>query len=786
MISVTLADTLTDLDISLHPESPISLTFDKTETLESGVLVCKHLTREDSFIEGDTVTIVIDAETFYFIIETDDVNEVAKDIFNHSVTIVEVTAKLTKYVGADRYFTLASQDYIDHLEIIRETVPLNGNPAFNIPTATDTFLSTNASEKKYEGIHLYSNLIELFRSKNAVPRLLNNGDLTYNLYNEVNNPITLADLKGNRKSKNFTNYALAVRSKAKNISHTAVQGAIWYPSSTEGVTPRSTSNKYSDDNAIWTLPESVKNLFVATIVDYETSAVGPAGGVTIDLDISEYVISKDEWDGLIVGDATITALVVGELAQRKTIYYNIGDNILNNIGSETSPAIGLDYTVSRALITSALIDAGYEFLDYKSIDIQDIKLKLFYTPYFDADMTSEKESGVEKRSTVLTNQKDRLLDIQRYSNVLKGTINRMANDEWSITKKHDSLSDRFELGDYTADNYQIIRSTFEIYPNKVDAIYELSKNFINLDAQQSISNQPRPYTISRETIKTAFVFTEYIELSNTLKTETSSITQTGINRLLNVLDYDVADDKPIYNSEYESDDSPLGANERYSSSAIAIATSDGIRIFTGFNSPNVAGTQLIADPNWIGAGKKLNQLIYTDNGGLMESAQYNFVNESTIVANDHPLVTEQTTNLMLVTPTINFNLQPNEIFRYTHELLTAVDDTFLIYEPFLAHNSFVTEIDGVVPTLTCFISEADTFYNIYDTHVKNSIGTTSYSSSSALRKLDVTSDALTSTRTWAIADSTTGELYCAVNQSATDNSVVRWNFLNERTSKTDL
>lgn len=777
MVSVQINDTTTNTTLDLYPEAPLSVTDDKTEALDSGLMICKHLTREEPFVEGDEVTITIDSKIFYRLVETDIVTTIADGVHNHEITLIEETAKLTKALGADRYFTVSSAGakltYKDHLNILYLTAPLQGDRFFSIPTATTNFLDVNAGEKKYEGAHMLDNLTELFRSRDAVPRLLRGGGLTYDLYNEKNNQITLGDLTGQRKDNNLSNYALSVRAKATNLIFEGgtITAGTFFPSETEGITPRSSSNVYADSKAQWQINKGIRRVIQGKFIDLSIEFPATSGTyIDIDLDISTQVVSKEEYEGLPIGSTTIGQGVV----QNNTIYHSIGGTTIANVGNIVED-VGIDPTVIELLIKEALYNhPTYDQTNYRAAGINTLKLQIFFQPYFSADITSQKHNGVNKRSAMLVGQKDKIVDLRRYSNVLKGIVNRLANSNWIIRKTHDSIADCLEIGDYTANNYQIIRRKLDIFQDKINATYELSRNFGNLDAQVSVQNKVYPYTITNDNVKSNFVYTEYIELSKVQKIPSGTMGYDGLRVLMNGMGFQSTYDTPIYHAEYYSADADITASEKISIPALCIGSEDGIRMFMEFDSPNLAGNQLI-----LGTTNKLNPILYTDTGGGMSYASIYFTHETTVNnPNLLPVITAPQTNGLVEIPSTLFFKQPNEIFGLTTEFLFLNTDKYILYRGFAENNSLVKEL-ALGATLGVYYTNDNTeLYDIYDTELKaSSVSVGSPTITPATGIIDVSALSGTSNHNWAIADTTTGELYLAVNYLNEQADIVYINLL---------
>ncbi|MHA1482714.1 MAG: hypothetical protein ACTSQA_04660, partial [Candidatus Heimdallarchaeaceae archaeon] len=647
-------------------------------------------------------------------------------------------------------------EYVDHLNVFFNTVPLTGDRLFTIPTPTRQFLEVPAEDKKYENQDLSANLIDLFRSRNAIPRLeRTHNALTFYEYNYRNNPITVGSLTGQRKEKTFSNFASSVRSKLNNITFegSIIAAGTWFPSETGSVVPRSSSNKYTDANAQWQLDRGIRRKVEAYIVDYPLKDYpNPSDTTFIDLDISAYVFDKEEWEGLEIGSNNVSTLITSEQHQRNSIYFTLGGTTIDGLGNSFDSVLGLKQFTMDMLIQSVLEDhATYTDANYTDRDIIENQLRIFFNPFIDADITSDKQTGVTKRSTMGVNQKDKIVDLGRQANVLKGTINRLANNNYQITKVHDEIADCFDIGDYTANDFVVTKINYLIFSNQVKATYDLTQNFNNLDGQTSVKGTTDPFTITNEQVKSNFIYKEYLQLSDTFKNVTGNLTVLGFKALFNGLDFLTADDKPLYNAEYNSDDATLGSSERISMSATAIGVEGGIKVFTEFTSPLVAGNQVIDDTVLITTGYKMKPVLYTDEGGGATDIDINFVNASTVVSNDYPIVVERTSetnDILLQFPSTNIYLQPNEILGVTQELSFLNKDNFLLFEGFA------------------------NVYTEFDKQVKDVQSTsTSFTVTKSTHKIDVSSISGTDTATWAIADSN-GVLWLAVNYVGTSHQVV--------------
>ncbi len=787
MISFTIEGT------TVYPEIGLTLGEDKTEAFDFGTLELKNTTTEDAYIFGDLVVAIIGSITKRYIVESDRVTKINSTKYDHLITLTEITAKLTKGIHADRFFTVKSDGDAYTLkemaEILVETEPFAKTETFGITTGTLAALDVGGQEIKFQNQNTFQKLTRIFKNIKAVPRLDYTDSITHTYYNEKNNPISWGDLLSSNKDLSANDYADTVLTKTKNLVFEEVytfgssvsrpERGMWFPSKVSGITTRASNGDYDDDKAEFQLPFPIRKMYQVKIMNLETVSSG-----TIEANITKYVVSKEEYDKLEVG-SNIT--VLDDAYQRNTLYFTKGDTkVVNMATTYWGSVTTLD--AMEALIRSWLEEqaAGGGATEYVSQDINDYELQFFYQPYHDADISRERYSNdVTKRAMILSNQRESVVELKRFASVQSDTVKRLSNGHWLITKKYSDFADRLELGDYASDDYQIIKSSFIVYSEtNIIGFHELAQHWSTLEGQQSTNREPQPYTMGKETLRANFRYTEYIEISTTSRATTGGLTTQGFRTLLNLLDYDNADDLPIILAQYTNTDSNQGSSA-INVAAHPVASEGGINIFTGFIEPQLAGNQLDKSGN-----DELVPIRYTDAGGGVDVASFKFINDVTIDPDDFPLSAYQSTKLYEFNNK-TYSLDPNEILGLNIELLWSTDEEgVFIGNRFNEYNNLTWEflvakdinLAIYVSDTTVKYNDMDQFITDYNTKTVNTAGQISINKTTR----SITVSAGTAAGTWAIGFATDDSLVFAVNHNGTARRTFYFNNLKEKTDKETL
>jgi hypothetical protein len=777
--------------VAVYPEIGFTIGVDKTDKFDFGDIELKNTTKSTSYVFGDAVEVTIGSDTRKYIVESDRKKQITETLYDHLITLTEEGAKLTKEIHTDRFFTVKSDgdNYTlkDMTEIIRDTEPFAKDAVFSIAAGTSTALNIGATELKLQQMNTWAKIVKVFKGIKASPRLLDTGSLTHEFYNSKGSAITVEHLLGSNVDLKANDYGNTLITKGRNLVYegtvtfgttvTPLERGVWFPTSDSGITVRASKGDYADDNAEYQLPMAIRKFYQVRIMNLSTVTLG-----TLVADITKYVVSKEQYDKLEVGTNT---LILDDVYQRNALYFTKGDNKVVNMAVTHYTTGGVVDTMN-ALVRSWLeeLATGAGLTEYVSQDINEYELCFFMQPYVDADISREKlDDSVSKRAMILSNQKESVVELQRYAGVMSDSIRKLANGNWLIHKLHSAWGNIWDVSDYTADDYQVIRASYVVYSEtNIEGFYEMAQKWATIDGTQSTNREPQPYTMGKETSKANFRYTEYIELSTTQRSTTGGMTAQGFKTLLNLFDYDIADNIPIVLAQYINADSNQGAL------AINVATfpsaSDGgINLFTGFLEPLLAGNQLDTSGN-----DELVPIRYTDDGGGVEFASFRFINDMTITPNDHPLSTYQTTTLYELNNK-EYDLDPNEILGLNVELLWASDEDGIgICNRMNEYCNLILEYSVAQDTnLAIYVSDATVQYNEMNTHITDyntkTVNTvTQIVVGKVQRYIDVTAVTDTDTKTWAIGFAVDDSLIMYVNYDGTDRSKIYFNNLKEKTN----
>jgi hypothetical protein len=786
---------------SVDIEIGVVVTLDGTEQFDNGQIVIKHSTREAPYTEADDVILTVDGFPYELMIQADRVQEITSTLFNHTITLTEFSAKMVKYYIQDKFFTFnSSGDLWTHKEvanIIYDIVPFQKQQFASIVTGTLDALDTPMPQKKFEGLNLWQIYVDLFRGIKAVPRLNRLNQLSHTYYNALNNPITLSNLTGWQKDVDFNNYATTIVSDVRNATYDGngdlVAGGTWWPSETQGSTPRSTGGNYSDDTAQYQLSFNSRAVIISRITNLLLT-----GSRTITADISEYVVSKEEWDGLPLG-GNVLATLYTERAQRNTLYFDIdGNTVASNMADSFKDNTGVSHTTIEMVIKTWLFnDLTYSLTDYTANNIRTLEMQFFYIISDNVAMSAEKwDNSVTKQSQIYSGQKDTVIDIGRMGGVMNDIANRMSNGVWVIRQRHYAQDELLELNDYTSDGYKIIKAQHEFYPNHIDSTYELAKDWVTIDGYTITYRSTDPYSIGRDNVESNHRYIDYLEFSTTSRTKTGALTSQGERTVLNYLNYDLADDLPVYKAQYTSSDSNQGSDKinMDSNGMASTGAQGGMHFTTGFREPKNAGYRQTSESDGVTTIYKNEAVRYTAQDGSMERATIEFCHDITVSPTSYPLGAASANDLIELN-NFYYALQPNEILGLNYELLPCTDepDSIVVTSEFSKKNNLVRLVD-VAPTLFLHVCLPTTKYTIYDTVVKDSQSIHSVPPlvNKSLGFIDTTSISGTATATWAISwqdtstSPATNRLIMAVNYDGTSRQVIYINNLKERSTTEQL
>ena len=633
---------------------------------------------------------------------------------------------------------------------------------------TQLLLNVDASWKEYTGGDLLTTLTDMFRDIKAVPTLNLDNEIGHEAFGKQGNLISFSNIIGETITSDIADYGMAVHSKLKNATYEADLdiGTTYCPAKGYGLTPRSSEDKYSDGDAEWFLDSGIRRIPQAKILNLNDSGTG-----TVVADISDWIVSKAEWDDLEIERVT-TTLHTGKY-KNNTLYYVEGDYIIHNAG--------VKYKNNGALITG---DDAMEHLikswwiwytglttRYAAQSMSNIEIEFKYQPIRDMDVRVERHNydKVVKNATLINNQKDSVLELQRNGQALKSLINRVGNDSYEVTLRYNIFEPftLYKLNDYTSDGYKIVKIQLLTRVGSIDVIYKLTKNQSILNPLTAVNRSVSPFTISKRNTLSNFIHNIYVEFGATSRTETVPLSLNGKKALLNALKWNSANDTPMYNAQFKR----LGTTTYLNMSVSKFPQGNTLEFNVQFNHPKIAGYQLVGDA----IGLKLKPVTYTDAYGQVSEVVISFDTGGVIVPDDHPVGAVSTSNLIDQT-TYEIGLNPDEIFGLTEIIHPITDRSNLIIGDYFAENNSLMKELGSAQSTTVKYYDGAVSHSIYDKEAKSgSTGTGSYA-------IDASYDVLTMSgipagSSWVIASSTNDRIYMAYNYDGTDMNIININRL---------
>ena len=814
---------------TVYPELPLEFTLDGTEEFRKGTLKLDNLEEVKPFDDYSKVDITINGIDYKFILESDLPNRVSKNKTTHQITLLEQVVNLNDVMIPDRAFSTAQgvqTTWKYQLETIIETSNIGYSVAedtlelLNVTANNQQYSGSflNFLVIAFRAVDAVPSLDDTEIGHNLLNAKNNN------ITTEVQAILDNDNMESRRYEANINDYASSVYSKVKNGSYEESEeiGATWFPSKTGYTTVRSGNNKYNSDDAeiqfnggqrriaqafinlaVVQGDQTYQGLFGSTSGDVpsvggygdryqceEDGFTSANAGLTfdtgdtavyiynkwyknalttdtiyIDADISDYCLSKEEWDKKEI-ETTEATLYAGVYANN-SFYLNEGGDTLENIGVQYNTGLFTNPTAYKIMRVSFAevynLDIGD--IDYNKILNVKWRFKLIPARDYDTDIERHTSARVKYKSVKTNQQQESRVEIGKYGKANYQFVNRMGNERFEITIRYfesdpyslglKTYDDIFELFDYYK-GYKIVKIKFMIYSNMIDCTYLFVANQSNLNPNSAFTNPVSPYTIQDKIeAKTCYVRKHYLVFGDSYTEDTLNATTKLI--LWNRFDYSPSYDTPIYTAVYSS----LDSSDDIALDVQRAIEGRGFTFNTQFNSKTIAGSKIEA----VGLGDithKLTPINYTNDYGEVDECVIEYCNDVTINPIDYPVASGYTS--LFGNYTRSVKLQPNEILGETQRIECITDrENLFIYKNFLLNNSILREIEEDI-TLQVYYYDNPIFTTdtkaIVDGFVANDYPTVT------LGKITLSGNNLG--YSYAIVDSFTKELYFAYNYYGDD------------------
>lgn len=169
----------------------------------------------------------------------------------------------------------------------------------------------------------------------------------------------------------------------------------------------------------------------------------------------------------------------------------------DKLKAEVNPLLQNEANEYAASINDAISNVSFPLPEdyyYKSL------FKIAYIPYLDLNYKQSKDNYESQfKSTMVSNQTDGVVDIDRYAKSLRVLANKSGNKELEIDSRVNSVDDLLQLGDRITDDYTLVSKEYSVFDYHVKVHYTFIQNYSNVITAK-LSRERRLYNIPIEGI----------------------------------------------------------------------------------------------------------------------------------------------------------------------------------------------------------------------------------------------------------------------------------------------
>ena len=215
---------------------------------------------------------------------------------------------------------------------------------------------------------------------------------------------------------------------------------------------------------------------------------------------------------------------MNNLLQSNTLYYKYRENklFIGNVTGlfDTTATINVivDALLFDTLYNENLYDPAETFSSISTTytDAEKFEFQIHYTPIpvaIRASVDREDVTDVDRYSTILNNQGQRIIELSNIMDNMGGKINKIGNSELQVEHRVKSTSALFEVGDYTSEGYVVTNRELIFFPDYIYAKYDLTRNYNRLNQLIAVNSEVRQYEMGEQnTLQRKLMFSEYVEV----------------------------------------------------------------------------------------------------------------------------------------------------------------------------------------------------------------------------------------------------------------------------------
>ena len=747
------------------------------------------------------------------------------------------TCSTWNLIGTARTVYPSSYNLAEVIDDMRVTVPLEMTSilddyrVFNYTSSSDyysLFESTESPEFTFKDLTLKECLFNIAEPLDAIPRLKMvetsspyeyTMELTFDFVNELNDLISSET--GNitaQRQQDVDYYATQIESDTINtVNDNMVNEAVeTYPANGGWVSPR--TDQYFFDFTKSYIP-TPKDIYRAVDVKYlmygfiETASTSGEYGsiatpVFIEISLKNWIVEWNEYrtksysarqellsfeyKNKNIQLGTTFGLFDTVISFQRVLEQGIIDKMIEDGFMTTRGEAGFtwtDETQPTATNTGNNWESGSMLfqVDYISIPKS--------TRY---NIDRQDLSDVDKTSQLVSNQQNRIVNLENFTNNMQGRINRIGNSELSLENRVTDYDDLYNIGDYTSDVYIVTERELVFYNEYIYAKYQLSKNYNMISKFIGVNSENRQWEIAEQnTLQRKLMYKEYVEIDIVEDTGTPTgsdsskmVTTDGIKCIMDTFNLASAYEETrggMFESSETTDDllCDFGSN----------GGGNSLIFDFQFPSNNFVGNFLEA--NGTSPTQLANNFVtYVDVFGKMETANIHIYDKLDLVktvyadyldlAQEYPITSTSSIDTTYITNDSPFVVMKDsaEEIGGTFQLQFITKDSDSGLGRFLLRkNRLVT---GNTPTKYLFYYSSTNQFGrldtlkIDETKFTKSGSSPTFTFSYTNKTIKVANTSLTSSLTgWAVTDEQ-GNILVWKNQDGTLKDVITFDFLNKR------
>jgi len=544
MTTISYWDGTAYVELTNNTLQGIPITEIVDDTLDAGTIIVNN-DIEDYLDLWDSIKIVSETKSKCFLIaDIDTQMRKTQYPYQHTISLIEPTKYLEKVYCPSMSLTNKNDTLLDQFNkalVNAEPIRLTETPRFTASASLvarlqnepmrDFFIEKATLREILDGILGALDLrIEVYEITD-----FNNIILDYFDVNGKNNLIVLDELVDRQTVENIEFLGTDIEAYGDN-AFSGSRSPIYHPSPNGWDTFKTNEATLTPENAVMSTAFPIEN--IEELVIKCSFNITIAGGIDYNSpayfnhNILSNVVDSETYNilGIFNEPAPVVAYKSSSLYRDNTIFYTRGEEtvqfekkqhlifITQNIVSAIKNSIWNSGIIEQLLVDQKIPFTKEYLLQYIEINLLSFNLlntmfRAKYIPYIDAHTKLSKKNYSKVPSTIIDNQADKTIDLERYGDNLQSTINRLGNKTLIVDKVHKNIDEVFEVQDYTADGYVLTKKTIGLYNNFIKAHYEFTKDFNSINERIGIDRRKRIYNIPLENIVRDVLIKEYIVAS---------------------------------------------------------------------------------------------------------------------------------------------------------------------------------------------------------------------------------------------------------------------------------